>query len=94
MLNRMQHIVAFKMFDSENLAAVQHRQKQDAGIYRAIDQLALFDLANHNRAGTAIALIAAFFRALALLIQPQPIEQAQGWRTGRNLNIVRPKIKP
>ena len=90
LLHRVQFLVRrhrLQVFDREQRLAVERRQELDAGVDGFQVQAAhrvLFArrrcLADHHRAGTAIAFVAAFFRAGAARVFAQPIEHGAGGR--------------
>ena len=71
-LNRMQGAIGARdAFDRAHGFAMQLGQEQDAGVQRAAAAV----IGDHDRAGAAIAFIAAFFGAAKAAIKPQPIQQ-------------------
>ena len=61
LLHRMQAPVLSEVLDRDQLRAIKHAEKLDAGIDRLIDEPALDEPADGDRAGAAVALPAAFF---------------------------------
>jgi hypothetical protein len=71
-LHRMQRAIgAGQPLDGAHGLAVKLRQEQDAGIERARAPR----VADHHRAGAAIALVAAFLGAGQAALLAQPVEQ-------------------
>ena len=66
-----------QVFDREQRLAVQRGQKLDAGVHRLQRKPArtgLAGFADHHRAGTTVAFVAAFLGAGAALVLAQPVE--------------------
>ena len=86
LLGRVQRAVrALQVLDSEERLAVQRRQELDAGVDRPQRQTAHGRrvarggaLADHDRAGAAVALVAALLGAGAARVFAQPVEHAAG----------------
>ena len=86
LLHRVQRTVALlQVLDREQGLAVERRQELDAGIDGAQRQAAhdaagggreARDLADHDRAGTAVTLVATFLGAVARGVLAQPVEHA------------------
>ncbi|OIQ65729.1 hypothetical protein GALL_527070 [mine drainage metagenome] len=83
LLHRVQRAIgACDTFDGAHRFAVDLRQHQDAGIQRA----RALCVGDHHRAGTAIALGAAFLGPGEPAIEPQIIQNcAVGRKTGADL---------
>jgi hypothetical protein len=74
LLDRMQLAVG-NIFNGDHLGAVSLPREHDAGIDRPIDDAASVKTAQHDRAGTAVALGAAFLGAGRALLKPQIVEE-------------------
>ena len=75
LLHRVQATARGEVVDGDDVLAVALAQKLDAGIDRFISDSAVFHAANGDRARAAIALVAAFLRALRAFAQAQIVEQ-------------------
>ncbi len=75
LLDRGQHSIgAGQMLDGHDMRCRQRRHKTDAGIDASIDEIAIDDLADQDRACAAVAFAAAFLRACQAFRFPKPIE--------------------
>ena len=81
LLDRMKLAAEGKIFDRDELRAIELAQKQNAGIERLVAKSAAFRPRQHDSARPAVALGATFLRPLRPSFLTQPVENS---RTGEN----------
>ena len=87
LLQRMQFAARGKVFNRDELRAVELAQKQNAGVERLVGEPAAPESRQRHGARAAIALGAAFLRPLGSHVLAQPVEngRAGGEPVERNL---------
>jgi hypothetical protein len=68
---------AFQVFDGDQLQPVQRGQQLDACVDRAVSNSAVMEFAQHDGAGAAIPLGAAFLAAGATRFGAQPLQHGE-----------------
>ena len=67
------------MFHSYDMAAVAGREKPNAGVDRLIDQSAIAQAADQDRAGAAIALRATLLGSGQTALETEKVEKRVAW---------------
>src|SRR5260370_22282351 len=80
LLQRMQRAAFGEILDRDQLRAVELAEQQDAGIYRLVNESAMAQARQHDRAGAAIAFRAAFLRPFRPHLLAQPVENQRARR--------------
>ena len=80
LLDRVQRVAVGEILDRQHFRAVDLPQQQNAGVDGLISERAVAQARQHNGAGAAIALGAAFLRSLRPRLLAQPVEQRRARR--------------
>ncbi len=91
LLHRMQAVALGEVLDRDEFGAVELAKQQDAGVDRLVGELAAAQTREHDRAGAAIALGAAFLRAGRPLLFAQPVENGRARREPVERDLAPPK---